>query len=493
MPTKPRPAHTARLIAQAHALSQVGCWVYDLVHDRVEWTAPLFEVFGLPVGDVPPYEEHHRLFTEESFARLDPAVKAAAEHGHSYRLLLRAIRTDGAERWTLAMGHVERGADGTVTHLYGTFQDVHELVETQRERSTLKRQLSVATRASGVGIWDWNIDTGALVWDEEMHAIYAMPRSASLTFATWRDALHEDDRDATVAAVQRAVDGGGGLDESFRIRTAIGVRKIRAVADIVIDEHFGHRHMVGASWDVTDDWQREVQLSRQRDELARSNQALEQFAYAASHDLQEPLRAVTVCAQLLSRRFGDDLDDDAKELISHIVGGADRMTALIRDLLAFSRAGRGSGPQIAMSLTGLLDEAWGRVAQAALDTQATITVRDDHQLVMVGQRSELISLFQNLFSNALKYRSEEAPEITVRTSRHPTGARVEIEDNGIGIPSRHRERVFELFQRLHSRDEVPGTGIGLALCRRIAEHYGGRIFVESGHVGGTRVVLEWPS
>ncbi len=219
-------------------------------------------------------------------------------------------------------------------------------------------------------------------------------------------------------------------------------------------------------------------------ELERSNAELEQFAYVASHDLQEPLRMVASYCQLLQRRYQSRLDADADEFIGYAVEGATRMQRLINDLLAYSRVGRRTRPHEPVPLLDVV-----RIALANLDTAISESSAhiDVGQLpTILGDRSQLTQLIQNLLSNAIKFRRDEAIEIRIEAKPHEDGWQITIADNGIGIPPEFVDRVFLIFQRLHDRSEYPGTGIGLAIAKKVVDQHGGNIWIESTPGEGTR-------
>ncbi|TKK85435.1 HAMP domain-containing protein [Herbidospora galbida] len=226
-------------------------------------------------------------------------------------------------------------------------------------------------------------------------------------------------------------------------------------------------------------------LADQAAELKRSNSELEQFAYVASHDLQEPLRKVSSFSQMLEQRYGDQLDDRAKQYIKFAVDGAKRMQLLINDLLDFSRVGRVTGDRVPTSTTEALQTALDNLGARIEDTGATV-VHDDLPVVS-GNKLLLTQLFQNLIGNAIKFRSEEPPKIVVTAERKDGMWEFACSDNGIGVDAKYADRIFLIFQRLHPRDVYPGTGIGLALCRKIVEYHGGRIWLEESpdHKGTT--------
>ncbi len=219
------------------------------------------------------------------------------------------------------------------------------------------------------------------------------------------------------------------------------------------------------------------ELDRRAEELARSNGELEQFAYVASHDLQEPLRMVASFLQLLEKRHGHKLDDDAREYIDFAVDGSTRMQTLINDLLEYSRVGTQGKPLVPVDVSDVVEQALSNLSHAVAETQAKITC--DEMPKVTGDDVQLVQLFQNLIGNALKFSEKEKPKVHIAAERHGAFWRIRVEDNGIGVEARHLDRIFEIFQRLHTRSEYPGTGIGLAICKKIVERHEGEISVES--------------
>ena len=218
------------------------------------------------------------------------------------------------------------------------------------------------------------------------------------------------------------------------------------------------------------------QLARRAFELERSNEALQEFAYIASHDLQEPLRMVASYLQLLRARYGGKLDGDADEFIDYSVDGARRMQALINDLLEYSRVGTKTAPMRPVELTDVLETAEMNLRATIEESGATVVIGTMPRVV--ADSRQLVQLAQNLVGNAIKFHGDAPPEVRVEAHRHKGEWEITVQDNGIGIEPRHAERIFLIFRRLHAANEYPGTGIGLAICRKIVERHGGRIWVE---------------
>jgi signal transduction histidine kinase len=234
----------------------------------------------------------------------------------------------------------------------------------------------------------------------------------------------------------------------------------------------------------------EEQLRETMAELKRSNEELEQFAYVASHDLQQPLRLVTSYVELLAKRYRGELDTDADEFIGFALDSAQRMQGLIKDLLAYSRVETVGKAFADTSCEEALDRALMNLRPVIEETSAQVT--HDPLPSVVGDELQLVQLFQNLVGNAIKFRGEEVPKVHVGAQRRNGGWLFSVEDNGIGMNPKHAERIFLVFQRLHTRAEYKGTGIGLAICKKIVEHHGGRIWVESKHGQGSTFYFTLP-
>ncbi|GII53021.1 histidine kinase [Planotetraspora thailandica] len=298
---------------------------------------------------------------------------------------------------------------------------------------------------------------------------------------------------ALVGAVVVAVIGCGIIVRQVVVRP-VGrlAEQVRTVAAGDFDHELGvdrpaelrelSGHVDGMRRRIVTEWRTAVEarqaLADQTRELQRSNGELEQFAYVASHDLQEPLRKVASFSQLLEQRYGDQLDDRAKQYIAFSVDGAKRMQLLINDLLDFSRVGRVGGELHPAPSGDALAAALRNLDALLGDADAAVT-HDDLPEVL-GNIPLLTQLFQNLVGNAVKFRSADPPRVHIGVRRDGDMWEFSCADNGIGVDPRYADRIFLIFQRLHPRDVYPGTGIGLALCRKIVEYHGGRIWLDSG-------------
>ena len=233
------------------------------------------------------------------------------------------------------------------------------------------------------------------------------------------------------------------------------------------------------------------ELEQRVADLARSNTELEQFAYIASHDLQEPLRTVASFAQLLQKRYQGKLDANADEFIHYLVDGATRMQGLINDLLAYSRVGRRDKEFAPTDCTAVLEQALHNLYAAIGECGAQVT--HDPLPTVKCDGAQIMQVFQNLVGNSIKFRDSHPPRVHVAVQRKPSEWVFSVKDNGIGIDPQYHHRIFEVFQRLHTRAEYPGSGIGLAIAKKIVERHGGRIWVESQFHQGAEFFFALPA
>jgi PAS domain S-box-containing protein len=235
----------------------------------------------------------------------------------------------------------------------------------------------------------------------------------------------------------------------------------------------------------------EEALKQKAQELSRSNAELQQFAYAASHDLQEPLRTMASFAQLLQRRYQGKLDASADDFIHFIVDGATRMQGLIQDLLAYSRVGSRGKDFVPTDCTAVFDQAVANL-QAAIKESAAVVTRDPLPTIPCDGE-QLIHVFQNLIGHSIKFRDSAAPQVHVAAEKRPSDWVFSVQDNGIGIDPQYAKQIFEVFQRLHNRTEYAGSGIGLAIAKKIVERHGGHIWVDSQPLQGATFFFSLPA
>lgn len=293
----------------------------------------------------------------------------------------------------------------------------------------------------------------------------------------WLKMIHPDDTPAAIEQASAIYQSGQPGVMQFRcVAKDQRVVWVESYTTIITDAKGNPVGACGAMMDISDRKQSQQALEQSALELRRSNEELQQFAYVASHDLQEPLRMVTSYLQLVEHRYKDKLDSDAGEFIAFAVDGASRMKSLINDLLAYSRVQ--TRQQLALfDMQTVLDRVVNNLQVTIEETGAVITY--DPLPKLTGDENQFVQLFQNLIGNAIKFRGEHAPQIHIGVTKNKREWELCVRDNGIGIDKPYLERIFIIFQRLHGQGKYPGTGIGLAICKKVVERHGGRIWVDS--------------
>lgn len=347
--------------------------------------------------------------------------------------------------------------------------------------------LNRAQSVANIGSWVLEQDSGTLTWSDQVYEMFGLnSEHFDASYHGFLAQVHPDDR----AKVDRA------FVESFHDKTSYTIehRLLRRNGEECwVLERCEHElgddgnvvRSVGTVQDITERKRAADALAEKTAALERSNADLRQFAYVVSHDLREPLRMVTSYLQLLERKFRDVMDEDARDFVGFAVGGAKRMDVLIKDLLEYSRVDTHGTEMEAVSGGEALLDAIENLQTAITEANARVTFNDLPRVR--ADRSQLTRVFQNLVGNAVKYRRpNQVPEIRVSASVAGDWATFKVEDNGIGIDPEFRQKVFVIFQRLHGREEYEGTGIGLAICKRIIDRHGGRIWLESEPGEGCR-------
>jgi len=381
------------------------------------------------------------------------------------------------------------GGNGAVVGGYAVSRPVGEYVDLRMKYQLAESEARFRTMADSAPVLLWMAGKDGLChfFNQTWLTFTGRPHEQE-SGVGWAEGVHPEDFAHCMDTFMEAFNVRSAFQMMYRLRRHDG--EYRWILDHGVPRYTPDgefRGYVGSCIDITERKQVEDELRRTADRLQQSNTELERFAYAASHDLQEPLRMVASYTGLLAEKYQDSLDDQAKKYIAFAVDGAVRMRALIDGLLAVSRLRQAGDAVIeSVSCDDAVRQALANLDLAVVESEARVTV--DPLPTIAGHAAQIVQLFQNLLSNALKFRGTTPPVIHVRAERH--GARewcISIQDNGVGFPMEHAERAFALFQRLHSRRRFPGNGIGLALCRHVVELHHGRIWLTSEVGVGTTV------
>jgi len=341
-----------------------------------------------------------------------------------------------------------------------------------------RRRLKLALESGNIGIWEFDISAEILFFDERMKRMTGFEDNTfDGSLNTFLKKIVDEDLKHVTDAFRKSSGDSESFETIFRIKTNDSAINHFMAKGTVYSDPQNVPRILGVCFDITMMKQdTEQSLFRLTEELTRSNRELEQFAYIASHDLQEPLRMISSFTQLLENKYGNKLDQDGREYIKFAVDGSQRMYNLINDLLAFSRVTTKGKGFTHVDIMEVLTEVTKNLKELIERTETSIIT--GKMPVINGDRNQMVQLFQNLITNAIKF-STDKPVIRIHCTLSDDYYLFDIEDNGIGIDPQYFERIFQIFQRLHPPDMFEGTGIGLAICRRIVERHQGKIWVKS--------------
>jgi PAS domain S-box-containing protein len=351
-------------------------------------------------------------------------------------------------------------------------------------------KLGYATAAADIGLWHWDLVKNEMAWNDQAKAFFGYPSDYPMSYQAFVNPIHEEDRQPIETALQKALSEKTEYSVEMRVHQPEGsVRWVLFKGRGLYDEAGKPIRIDGIAMDITARKQTEVRLTQTIAELSRSNKELEQFAYIISHDLQAPLRSIASFAEILADECRDQLSKDTNRYINFIVGGSRRMYRMIEDILAYSRTGTYEIELDPVDFESVFSQAVENLQSSIEEREAVIT-REPLPVVKADQ-SQMILLLQNLIENAIKF-SVEKPHIHISAVLSGNEWFFSLKDQGIGIDPVQFNRIFNLFQRLHTEEEYPGTGVGLAICKKIVERHGGKIWVESEPGQGTTFTFSLP-
>jgi PAS domain S-box-containing protein len=358
-------------------------------------------------------------------------------------------------------------------------RDITESKKAEEKLKKNERRYRTATEQTGQVLYDYDLRTDKYTWAGATEEVtgYSFEELQKFGKDFWIKNIHRTDTNY-VEELQNVRITKGRFREELRLRKKDGTYIYVENSGVCLTDHEDMPYeAIGVLKDINMRKKTEENLKLKLEELARSNAELEQFAYVASHDLQEPLRMISSYLQLLQRRYQGKIDDKADKYIYFAVDGAARMQNLINDLLEFSRVATRAKEPESTDCEFLLDKVLSNLDLYIKQNKATVSHGPLPEIM--ADNNQLAQLFQNLIINGIKFHSDEAPKVHISAEKKANKWVFSVQDNGIGIDPQYSEKIFEVFKRLHNKDEYPGTGIGLAICKRIIERHGGLIFVES--------------
>ena len=455
-------------------VSNEAIWDRDIKNNTLQWGSGFEIIFGYPIQEIEVSFNwwSFNLHPEDKNRVIDSLEKAIASRDTNWSSEYRYKAADGEYRYVLDRGHIIRDKKMKATRMVGAMIDLTErksAEETIRSSEAQFRSLADAT-LEGIVI---TRNEKILDYNKAFSIMVGLEKDSEKIIG---QSIFDFISDSNVFEIKKSLDlQNEGFYEGAHIRNQdqqipVEIRAARSV-------YKGEAATTISFRDISERKKAEQALMNYAAELARSNAELEQFAYMASHDLQEPLRMVTSFLQLLRDKYQSQFDETGEQYIAYAIDGAERMKTLIKDLLKYSRISFHEEEKELIDLNDLLAEITSVFAIKFISEGGSLEIGDLPEVV--GQRTLFSQLFQNLIGNGLKYRGKKAPVVRVSVVDRGSEWEFIVADNGIGIDEKFHDKIFVIFQRLHSREEFSGTGIGLAICKKIVEKYGGTIWVES--------------
>ncbi len=482
-----------KLMEDTEQMLGVGMWSNDLVTGKTEWSDGMYQLLGLNRQQYP--QVTNNLFYDhvcpKDLEGLKAKVQDAILTGREFRHDFSIERTDGKRLFLNTITKPVVDERGRVLKLNGINRDISDQYQQTMEYNANKEFQKETERMLNYGIFIWNADSRMISWSDGLFQIFEYERASLVTPLTMNwyfNQIVEDDRERVQRVVMDALQEKKEFEIEYSILTGKGNLKIVNTKGTVVVDNKNHPiRMIGNTRDITHIKKVEIDLQRNLRELNRSNKELEEFAYAASHDLQEPLRKITTFGSRLGQKFSDQIGEEGKMYIQRMQVATDHMRNLIDNLLELSRVTRNRQPMESVQLSDLFNEVLGDLELSIEETGASVEVGP--LPTVDGIPSLLRQLFINLLSNSIKFHKPgEAPMIEVSSraltkkekEKHflaPSSnyIQIDIRDHGIGFDQEYEQRIFQVFQRLHGKSEYPGSGIGLAICKRIAERHNGFI------------------
>jgi PAS domain S-box-containing protein len=491
------------LLSMAEQISQIGTWEVLEGNQEVRWSDELYKIYGFADNNFKPsIKIHDEIVAPDFREKVKKEINAAITNRNSFAVEYQIQQPSGRRKYVLGQGYyIEKDSK-----LVGTIQDITPLKEATLKLKINESLLREAEAVSHSGSWEWIEGSEFILCSDEMYRIHGhLPHSVFVNLPFYHSMIYEPDRDRFIKTYTEAYKNRGPFKVNYRVVSPNGeIKHLLSTAEfkrISLNNQYAY---IGNTQDVTQLREAQVQLEAKMIELKRSNLDLEQFAYVASHDLQEPLRKIQAFGQRLKESHTNELSVEALDYLDRMYSASSRMRKLIDDLLTYSKATRDHKNFSQVQLAEIISKAVKELDYQIELRQALINVNVSETIE--GLPSQLLQLFLNLLGNSLKFINKDLiPEISInavsRDGQDLTfkdalkGQRyclIQIEDNGIGFDPSDAGKIFDIFQRLTTRSEFEGTGIGLALCKKIVENHSGFISADGRPGFGATLTIALP-
>jgi len=478
-------------LVEAQQIAQMGNWEWDIRSNTLTWSEEMHRIYGLRQDESPEsFQDFLAHVHPEDLAVVREKVRRAFSEKEPFSFDHRIVLPDGSMRTLHGEGGVVLDSSGEIVRMVGTGQDITERKKAEENIARARDYYIKLLDEFPNLIWRAGIDGRCNYFNKSWLSFTGRSLKEELGDG-WLMAVHPEDRKCCTATYAEAFDARRPFVMEYRLRYHNG--SFHWILDYgmpLFDVDQAFIGYIGSCFDIEERRRAQELVEHQAKALTQSNADLEQFAYVASHDLQEPLRMIQGFAQLLGRRYSDVLDDDGRQFMAYLMEGTERMQKLISNLLAYSRLDRQQKEFGQMDSRAAASRALFNLTQAVQESGAVVEI--GALPVVCADETQMVQLFQNLIGNALKFRSTEPPRVQVSARSVGGEWLFTVQDNGIGIEPEYGEKIFAIFQRLHGPKEYQGTDIGLAICKKIVERHGGRIWAGSQSNHGATIFFTLP-
>lgn len=493
--SKERAEESEKKLLEAQELSHVGSWEYLTETDTVTWSKELFNIFERPQElGAPKYSEQKPFYTKESFKQLEKAVQDCIERGFSYHLQLDIITSIGSTKQIISKGQIKKDSNGKILGCIGTAQDITEQKKSEQALKESELRLSLATKAGGVGVWDWDIVNNILTWDDQMFTLYGVKRDQfSNAYEAWYKGVYEPDREWSNTESELAINGDKEFNTEFRIQTPNGdIRNIRALATVLRNKEGKPIRMIGTNWDITKEKEilRQIEVAKEQAEAA--NKAKSEFLANMSHEIRTPLNGVIGFTELLSNT---PLNPIQQQYANNANLSGITLLEIINDILDFSKieAGMLELEVMKTDMVELLENSIDIVKFSAADKKLELLLDFDPSMPSYAHIDPIRTkqILANLLSNAVKFtqKGEVALRAVYQALEGKKGKlSISVRDTGIGITEDQQSKLFKSFSQADNSTtrKYGGTGLGLVISQMIAAKMGSKIKIDSTpNVGST--------
>lgn len=481
-----------RDLNEAQSLAHIGSWEWDIKENKIFWSDELYRIFGIGKDNFDTtYESYTTLIYAEDRAYVNKIIEDAFQKGEAFDFYHRLKRPDGNMRVVHARGRVVINEEGEPERMTGTGQDITELIEIQNKLNELNETFNFAEQTSLIGSFRYNFSTGIFSNSDNLYRLLGCsPHEFEPTFENFISFIHPDDREDILSTISELNEAGISNEYLFRVIKKDGnIIHVRSTGIFITDNN--EKIYIGALQDVTVQYNREMLLLEQNTTLEKMNNELASFSYIASHDLQEPLRKIKMFTHRLLEKEKASLSNEGKDYFNRIDKAAIRMKQLIEDLLSYSRTNTMQALFEVTDIGKLLEDVTDNLREKITQTNTVIRSSGLQSAEVIPFQFQ--QLLTNLITNSIKFTHKdvtpciEISHTIINAEKHKEFPglkktqyhKFNISDNGIGFEPQYKEQIFGLFQRLHGSSEFEGTGIGLAICKKIAENHRGIITATS--------------